>query len=87
MCFLLGQSKVFETMLSGKFKEGDEKEVRIEDCGFEVVEQMIEYMYTGNVTGIGKAPQELLMLAERVKTYFLNSNFKMFTRSFYCSLN
>lgn len=64
---LLGQSDVFKKMLSGKFVEGIDKKITIPDFQFEVVEQMVEYVYKGTITNIESSPSELYKIAEKVR--------------------
>lgn len=75
---LLGQSDVFSKMLSEGFMEGTKSEITFTDFKFEVVEQMVEYVYKGTITNIENSPSELLKIAEKVRISFKFGNVHFF---------
>ncbi len=79
---LLGQSDVFSKMLSEGFMEGTKREITFTDFKFEVVEQMVEYVYKGTITNIENSPSELLKIAEKVRISFKfgNVNFSLMNK-------
>lgn len=75
---LLGHSDVFSKMLSEGFMEGTKREITFTDFKFEVVEQMVEYIYKGTITNIENSPSELLKIAEKVRISFKFGNVHFF---------
>lgn len=62
---LASRSAVFESMFAQKILQGVAEIVTIDNFDFEVVEEMLYYIYTGKVRNISRFPLELYQLAHR----------------------
>lgn len=65
---LCSRSKVFAAMFANEdFVESKEKKVEIPDIAGEVMEALLDYVYTANITNIGPLVGELLEAADKVE--------------------
>ena len=62
---LAGRSSVFEAMFSPNFKEGMENKVEVEDVAADVIEDMLIFIYGGEVGDLQGRASELLVAAEK----------------------
>uniref|UniRef100_A0A6V7J9U8 BTB domain-containing protein n=1 Tax=Bracon brevicornis TaxID=1563983 RepID=A0A6V7J9U8_9HYME len=63
--FLAMRSPVFAAMFSHKLKENETNEVHIEDTDPEVVQAMLEFIYTDRVSNITPLARDLLAVADK----------------------
>jgi speckle-type POZ protein len=61
----IARSKVFAAMFSNKMLESSMNTVEIPDFDEEIVEGMLEYMYTGQVESLPEKAPDLLQIAEK----------------------
>jgi speckle-type POZ protein len=61
----LGQSKVFAAMFSSKMLESSMNTVEIPDFEQDIVEGMLKYMYTGQLTYLKDKAPALFQIAEK----------------------
>lgn len=73
--FVIAESLVFQTMLNGKFNESTEGEISIEDFDFDVVEQMVEWLYVGKAPRMREMADDLLRISEKVNLLQSEKNF------------
>ncbi len=73
-CFNVGESPVFKAMLEADFKESNQSIIRIDDFDYDVVMQMLEYIYTSKAPKIDEMADRLLAIAEKVRLIFLKLN-------------
>lgn len=59
------KSKVFQAMFSHNMSENRENVVRIDDVRFEVIEEMLFYIYHGKANNLSKMPQEIFGIAHQ----------------------
>lgn len=78
---LAARSVVFAAMFSHLMKESVHNRVVIEDIGYEVFEEMLKYIYTGQSPNMEKMADELLAAANK---YYL-SGLKAMCEVFLCS--
>lgn len=65
-CVLAAASPVFQSMLqNSNWKENVENKMEITDISVEVFEQLLHYIYLGNLTDLDKIAPELIYLAEK----------------------
>ncbi|XP_064459443.1 speckle-type POZ protein B-like [Ornithodoros turicata] len=62
---LAARSPVFLAMLESPTKESEENRMVIEDLRSDVIEQMLEFMYTGTTSEIDSMAEELLRAADK----------------------
>lgn len=74
---LLVTSPVFKRMLQTDFKESTECEVTITDFSYEIIMEMVVFMYTGEATNIDTKAIDLLKIADKV----IEQSFGPFKRS------
>jgi len=65
MFMLSSRSPVFRAMFSNNMEEATTKKVEIKDLSPEVVEDMLEFIYTGNIPNLSQGAGELLGAAEK----------------------
>lgn len=62
---LCARSSTFSNMLLGDMRENDEKKVDMKDTTVEAVEEMLRYIYTGEISeSVDKLNEDLLQLAD-----------------------
>ncbi|XP_037033462.1 speckle-type POZ protein-like [Bradysia coprophila] len=66
-------SPVFNRMLQANFKESAECEIVITDFAYEVVMEMVRFMYTGKTAEINGMAMDLLKMAEKYELTRLKS--------------
>lgn len=72
---LCSRSKVFAAMFANEdFLESKEKKVEIPDISGEVMEALLDYVYTANITNIGPLVGELLEAADKVQWPLLKAS-------------
>lgn len=71
--FFIGRSKVFESMLNHHdTREVRENCMKIEGLDYQTVKEMLNYMYTGDITNLASNSVNLFLAADRVNfQYFL----------------
>jgi len=62
---LASRSPVFKAMFESKMKENESGSVEIQNISPEVLENMLQYIYTCNVSSIDKMPKELFIAADQ----------------------
>jgi len=65
MFMLSSRSAVFRAMFSNKMEEATTRKCEIKDLSPEVVEDMLEFIYTGNIPNLSQGAGELLGAAEK----------------------
>lgn len=63
---ILSRIPHFKIMLEGKFAESQENQIIISDFEYDVIKEMIRYIYTTNVDNIRNLANKLLVAAEKV---------------------
>lgn len=63
------QSPVLEKMFQNKFKESSENRMNIKDFEYDVVMQMLEYLYTGKARKLNEHAEKLLTVADMVSIF------------------
>ncbi len=63
---ICARSPVFAGMFSSDCKENNENQVNIHDVPVKVFEELLQFMYTNQITQVGKYATELLMAADKV---------------------
>lgn len=66
--------QVFAAMLEHETKEAIESRIIIEDISTKVFQQLLAFMYTGNVADIEQNPIDLLVAANKVCLYFFSKH-------------
>lgn len=67
--FNVDGSPVFKAMLEADCKESNQSIIRIDDFDYDIVMQMLEYVYTSKAPKIYEMADKLLTIAEKVQ-YF-----------------
>jgi len=62
---LTTRSPVFQTMLESSKKEKEKRTVEVNDMNFEVLEDLLKYIYTGHAPNVDDHVEELFAAAER----------------------
>ncbi len=61
---------MFDT--ESKFEESTTGEIKIDDFEYEVVLQMLKYVYTGTASKLLEMPVELMRIADKVSKIYLS---------------
>lgn len=65
--FHLARSPVFAAMLEADMKEKVKKEVKLTNVSFDVIQEMMRYIYTGVAEKLDQLSFELLNQADKVR--------------------
>jgi len=71
---LAAHSPVFEKMFENDMKENLEKKIEVSDLDPDVVEDLVEFMYSGSVKNVKSCHKQLFLVADKLKKNITPSN-------------